>query len=78
MILPGHIARLVTCLATDTCLTADPGITSLIPARSHTFGEIDHEIISTAANSRRVVTSVSMCTKYWLSALSSSPRKKVW
>ena len=29
------------------CLTADPGVASLIPARSHTFLEIDHEIIST-------------------------------
>ena len=30
------------------CLTADQGNVSLIPARSHTFMEIDHEIISTA------------------------------
>ena len=44
---PGRIAQSVTCLATDACLTADPGVTSLIPARSHTFVEIDHEIIST-------------------------------
>ena len=29
------------------CLTADPGIASLIPVRPHTFVEIDHEIIST-------------------------------
>ena len=36
----------VTCLATDACLTADPGFASLIPAWSHTFVEIDHEIIS--------------------------------
>ena len=28
-------------------LTADPGVVSSIPARSHTFVEIDHEIIST-------------------------------
>ena len=33
----------VTCLATDACLTADPGVPSLITARSHTFMEIDHE-----------------------------------
>ena len=39
--------QLVTCLATDACLTADPGVASWIPARSHTFVEIDHEIIST-------------------------------
>ena len=38
----------VTCQIADTCLTADPGATSLIPARSHTFVEIDHEIIFTA------------------------------
>ena len=37
----------VTCLATDACLTADPSVPSLIAARSHTFMEIDHEIIST-------------------------------
>ena len=37
----------VTRLATDACLTADPGVASSIPARSHTFVEIDHEIIST-------------------------------
>ena len=33
------------CLATDVCLTADPGVASSILARSHTFVEIDHEII---------------------------------
>ena len=44
---PGRVAQLVTCLATDACLTADPGVASSIPARSHTFVEIDHEIIST-------------------------------
>ena len=44
--LPGHVAQSVTCLATDACLTADPGVASSIPARSHTFVEIDHEIIS--------------------------------
>ena len=29
------------------CLTADPGVASSIPARYHTFVEIDHETIST-------------------------------
>ena len=43
----GCVAQSVTCLATDVCLTADPGVASLIPVRSHTFVEIDHEIIST-------------------------------
>ena len=44
---PGRVAQSVTCLATDASLTADPGIASSIPPRSHTFVEIDHEIIST-------------------------------
>ena len=44
-IIPGRVAQSVTCLA-DVCLTADPGVASSIPARSHTFSEIDHEIIS--------------------------------
>ena len=37
----------VMCLATDASLTTDPGVASSIPAQSHTFVEIDHEIIST-------------------------------
>ena len=45
--LPGRVAQSVTCLATDAFLTADPGIASSIPVRSHTFVEIDHEMIST-------------------------------
>ena len=43
---PGRVAQSVTCLATYACLTADPGVESSIPAWSHTFVEIDHEIIS--------------------------------
>ena len=48
-------------LTADTCLTADPGVASLISAQSHTFAEIDHEIICTAillpsTDSRRVVS----------------------
>ena len=42
----GRIAQSVTCLPTDASLTADPGVTRLIQARSHTFVEVDHEIIS--------------------------------
>ena len=45
--MPGRVAQSVTCLATDACLTADPGVASLIPVRSQTFVEIDHEMIST-------------------------------
>ena len=43
---PGRVAQSVTCLATDACLTADPGVASSIPVRSHTFVEIDYEMIS--------------------------------
>ena len=43
----GRVAQSVRCLATDVSLTADPGVVRMIPARSHTFVEIDHEIIST-------------------------------
>ena len=46
-LIPGRVAQSVTCLATDASLTEDPGVVSSIPARSHTFVEIDHEIIST-------------------------------
>ena len=62
---PGHVAQSVA------SPTADPGVASSIPARSHTFMEIFHEMISTvilllpppSTDSRRVV--VSICTKYW-------------
>ena len=40
-------AQSVTCLATDASLAAVSGVASSLPARSHTFVEIDHEIIST-------------------------------
>ena len=43
---PGRVAQSVTCLATDACLTADPGVASSIPVGSHTFLEIDDEMIS--------------------------------
>ena len=42
----GCVAQSVTCLTKDACLTADQGVASLILARSHTFVEIDHEIVS--------------------------------
>ena len=43
----GHVVQSVTCLTTDACLTADPGVASSILAQSHTFMEIDYEILST-------------------------------
>ena len=39
---PGRVAQSVTCLITDACLTEIPGVASSIPARSHTFVEINH------------------------------------
>ena len=60
---PGRVAQSVTCLATDASLTADPGFASSILARSHTFVEIDYDIISTVFSylplnhSRRIVVS---------------------
>ena len=44
---PGCVAQTVTCLATDASLTAGPEVASSIPTWSHTFVEIDREIIST-------------------------------
>ena len=46
----------------NASLTADPGVASSIQARSYTFVEIDHQIISTvillpSADSRRIVVS---------------------
>ena len=62
-----QIAQSVTCLTADTCLSADSGVTSCIPAWFHTFVEIDHEMISTvillpSSDLRRVV--VSYTRKY--------------
>ena len=38
-----------------TCLTADPGVTSLISAHSYTFVEIDHESLVELAQEKSVV-----------------------
>ena len=82
--MPGRVAQSVTCLATDAGLNAAPGVTSSIPVRSHTFVEIDHEMISTvillpsADSIKKGVVSYKriMCRNYWLTACSSLPRKK--
>ena len=53
---------------------ADPGVMSLIPARYHSFVEIDHEIISMAILLPLIqggllsVKSEIMCKKYWLTS----------
>ena len=41
----GRAAQSVTFLATNASLTADARVPSSIPARSHTFVEIDYELI---------------------------------
>ena len=74
----------VTVLATDASLTEDPGVASSMLALSHTFVKIDHEIISTvillpsSESFKKGCCQLqpSMCTKYWLAACSSLPRKK--
>ena len=83
---PGRLAQSVTCLATDASLTAEPGVASSIPARSHTFVEIDHEIIFRSFSSlplnhsRRVV--VSYKRKYvhgvLVNCLFKLAQEKVW
>ena len=60
--IPGCAAQLVTRLTADTCLAADSGVAGLISAWSHTFVEIEHEIIYMdillpSPDSRRVVFS---------------------
>ena len=84
-IMPGHVVQLETCLAADTCLTADPGVTSLIPALSYTFVETDHEIISTAillpyTDSRWVVVSYKRKYVYevLVNHLVKLAQEKVW
>ena len=47
LLVSGPVAQSVTCLATDASLTVYPRVMSSIPARSDTFMEIDHKIIST-------------------------------
>ena len=71
------------CLATDACLTADPGVASSIPVRSHTFVEIDHDtviLLLPLIHSRRVV--VSYKQKYvhelLVNRLFKPAQEKVW
>ena len=79
---PGRIAQSVTCLATDACLTADPGVESSIPAWSLTFLEIDHEIISTVIVLPSWRVGVSYKQKYahelLVNRLFKPAQEKVW
>ena len=56
-------------------LTADPGVGGSVPTLSHTFVEIDHEIVSMVILLLPLIqegllslTRESMCRKYWLTA----------
>ena len=61
---------------TDARLTADPGVASSIPAQSHTFVAIDHEIISSVillpspdSFKKGCQLQVKVCAQiYWLNA----------
>ena len=82
---PGRVAQLVTCLTADTCLAADTGVASSIPAWSHTFMEIDHEIFSMAillpsADSRRVVVRYKrkFVQEVLVNCLVKLAQEKVW
>ena len=85
-VLPVRVAQSVTCLATDAFLTADPGVASSIPVRSHTFVEIDHEMISTVIlplpliHSRRVVCQLQakVCVESVVNRLFKPAQEKVW
>ena len=79
----GRVAQSVTCLATDACLTADPGVASSIPARYHTFVEIDHENNFSSLPliySRRVVVSYKRkyVHKLLVNRLLKPAKEKVW
>ena len=82
---PDRIGQLITCLNTDTCLAANPGVASSIPAPSHTFVEIDHEIISTvillpSSDFRRVVVSYKLkyVQEVLVNCLFKLAQEKVW
>ena len=78
----GPVAQSVTCLTTDASLTADPGVARSILARSHTFVEIDHEIISTVielVTPGSAVSHVTDCPTWpcvWFEVL--HPSQQLW
>ena len=72
----GSVAQSVTCLATDASLTADRGVASLIPVRSHTFMEIDYEIISTVILLPSAESFKKDCCQLQGTACSCLPRTK--
>ena len=79
---PGRVAQLVTCLATDACLTADPGVASSILVRSHTFVKLFLRSFSSLPliHSRRVVVSYKRMYVHELlvNRLFKPAQEKVW
>ena len=77
---PGRVAQSVTCLATDVCLTADPGVASSIPAWPHTIVEINNEIITMVIliPSRRVSYKRKYVHKVLFNCLFKLAQEKVW
>ena len=82
--LAGHIELPGSVVQSVASPTADPGVASLIPSKSHTFVEINYEIISKVIlllpliQEWLTVIRESICTKYWLTTQSSLPKKKEW
>ena len=68
-----YVSQSRMCLVTDASLTADQGVASSIPARSHTFVEIDHEIISTV-----VIYKQKYVHKVLVNCLFQLAQEKVW
>ena len=70
------------CLTVDTYLIADPGVSSLILALSHTFMEIDRETISMpillSSDSRRVFCQLQAKECALVNCLVKLAKKKVW
>ena len=79
LLIPGRVAQSVTCLATDASLTANPGVASSTPVRSHTLVEIDHEVISTvillpsAESFKKDCCQLHAQEKVWLGELTVPP-----
>ena len=71
----GRVPQSVTCLATDTSLTADPGVASSIQAWPHTFVEIDHEKVSTVIHLPSAESFKKGCCQ--LQAVQACPGKSV-
>ena len=74
------------CLATDACLSADPGVASSIKVQFHTFMEIEHKIISTVNllpsadlfKKGCCQLQVKVCAQLLVNRLFKPAQEKVW